>query len=292
VRLGLIDHAAWAPGGAEGLADDLRAGRSRLVDGEGRSPEPVRPEAIPAGQWRRMGWLARAVGACAAAVRARHPEVDWTAAPVIWGTVLGEVAASSALLDRLHAEGPSRVSPLLFQGSAYNAAIGRLSLALDLRGPTETVACGPVSAVAALRRAGAWLARSPHVLVLAGDELAEATGKALRRVGAPPGEGALAMLVGPGDDLQLSDGPDGPAPRLGRTHTLPWEEAPLPPVDVAVDDLLGTSAVLPLIALLALGRGTAVACDDGWAQAVRLDARASGSIASAHGSWKLNHCSG
>ncbi len=274
MRCAVIDHACWVPGGWEGLAADLRAGRSRCVDGEGIASEPSCPPGFPAAQWRRMSRLSRGAAVCVAALVARNPDVDWAGVPSVWGTSLGEVGASSTFLDRLHAEGPERASPLVFQGSVYNAAAGRLSVALGLRGPSETIAAGQATALAALARGVAWLARAERVLVFVGDERVAALQTALGRLGIAPGEGAVALLLGPGDALEVRDGLGGPRPWIGRAARLPYESEAPPPVDLVVEATLGFSAVGPLAALLALGQGTAVGADDGallsaaWAQAV------------------------
>ena len=222
-----------------------------------RGGDPERPEAVGDAHWRRMGRLGRGVAWCGASVLAEHPEVGRDL-PVIWGTALGEVDASSVFLDRLAAEGPARVSPLVFQGSVYNAAVARLSLAMGLRGPTETVAAGQASAVAALFRGAEWLVRAPAVLVIAGDELPWAARTAIEAAGAVPAEGAFAALLVRGDEVAFADGIEGPA-RFGRDRPLPYERAPLPAVDHA--DAL--CAVLPVVAWLEARAGTVVASDDG-----------------------------
>src|SRR5690606_25591092 len=94
-------------------------------------------------------------------------------APVIWASRFGESVVSSQVLDRLIDEGPEQVSPLAFQGSVYNAAIARLSIALGWTGPTETVSDGDNTLAAALEQGRLW-AQQPEgaqgVLVLVGDE--------------------------------------------------------------------------------------------------------------------------
>src|SRR5690606_35758868 len=139
-----------------------------------------------------------------------RPEVAWDTIPTVWGTSLGEVGASSTFLDRLHAEGPERASPLVFQGSVVNAAAGRRSLALGMEGPSDAVASGQATALVALARGAEWLARCEHALVVVGDEAVPASVRALTRLGVPPGEGAVAVLITRGGAITIRDAADGP----------------------------------------------------------------------------------
>ncbi|MBX2800181.1 MAG: hypothetical protein KTR31_21055, partial [Myxococcales bacterium] len=56
----VMGWAAWAPGGLEGLADDLAAGRSRLVAEGGAAEAPTRPAWFAGGLWRKASPLAQA----------------------------------------------------------------------------------------------------------------------------------------------------------------------------------------------------------------------------------------
>lgn len=212
---------AWRIPGTGDVAADLRAGRSRAIDGQARIAEPERPAEIPVGAWRRMSRLTRCAADVACALRAARPDLAWEDLPVLWGSALGEVVPSSDFLDRLIGEGPQFASPLAFQGSVYNATPGQLSLALGLRGPTETVSAGMATGLAALARGIEWLADAPAVLVLVGDDLNRTTEAAYGAAGLVGGEAVVGVILVRGDGVGVADGVH--ASDASRAVALPYE---------------------------------------------------------------------
>lgn len=214
----VVGWTARVPGGLEDLGDDLRAGRPRTGD----LGDPVRPDGVDAGKWRRMSRLARFVVGCGAELLVRHPEIDRSTLPVVYGSAMGEVVPSSAFLDRLFTEGPATASPLAFQNSVYNATSGHLAMALGLTGPSETVSAGMATGLAALARGIEVLVRHPFVLVVVADDLNPTTRLAYANTG-PAGEAVVAVLLRPGTGITVWDGVHGTGERFARGTALPYE---------------------------------------------------------------------
>lgn len=225
----VLDSRTWAPGDPAGLLDDLLEERPRRASRWRRASDPDRPAQVPAGTWRRMSRLARAVAAVSVPLVAERADRDRL--PVVWGTAFGELVPTGRFLDRLFTEGPKRVSPLAFQNSVYNAPVGHLSIALGLRGPSETLSAGGATGLAALLR-GAQILRSgaaSAVLVVAGDDLNAPVQRSYELLGGsrPVGEAVAAVLLGvegaeaPGLSVQM-----GVAPAPGCVFS---RQAPLPP---------------------------------------------------------------
>ncbi|MEZ4317056.1 MAG: beta-ketoacyl synthase N-terminal-like domain-containing protein [Myxococcota bacterium] len=246
VQGAVLDWAACVPGGAAGLADDLRAGRSRGTSVD----DPARPDAIPAGRWRRMSRLSRLAAVAVLELRERHPDLDWASMPVVHGTAMGEVVPSSAFLDRLFTEGPEHASPMSFQNSVYNATAAHLSLTFDLRGPAETVSSGIATGIMALARGFEWARRAPAVLVVVGDDLNPTTLNAFANTPVPAGEAMVAVLVGPGSDVRIVDGDVAERP-VCRGTPLPYERAFVAREGARPEAVLGLSCANGLLAVLA-----------------------------------------
>ncbi|MCA9568389.1 MAG: beta-ketoacyl synthase chain length factor, partial [Myxococcales bacterium] len=239
------------PGGWDGLADALRAGRPVGLE----LHDPPRPEGIPFARWRRLSRLSRFA---ASAVLPLLEEVgDPRSVPLVLGSAMGEVVPSSAFLDRLFAEGPENASPLAFQGSVYNATAAGLSLAFDLRGPSQTVSAGMMTGLAALRRGLSLLASHGQALVVLADDRNPTTSQAYGE--RPYAEAVVALLLERGDEIAVLDGPGVPV--WGRAAALPYEGR-FTAVGRPVEATLGLHPASGLLAWLATGE-PAAEHDDG-----------------------------
>ncbi len=118
---------------------------------------------------------------------------------MVWGTSLGELETTTRFLERLFVEGPGRTSPTAFRNSVYSAFAGQLSLALGLRGPSETVSAGGATGAMALARGLDIVAQgeAPAALVVTGSELCDLRIRAREARGQhhPLGEGVGAVLL-------------------------------------------------------------------------------------------------
>ncbi|MBW2258309.1 MAG: beta-ketoacyl synthase chain length factor [Deltaproteobacteria bacterium] len=173
-----IAGTAYRVPGSGPLLDDLLASRPRSAGRFLACDEPIRPEVIGAGAWRRMSRLGRLVTQVSAPLLAGRVDLDTLA--VVWGTVFGELGPTGRFLDRLFTEGVA--SPLAFQNSVYNAPVGHLSNALDLRGMSETLSAGGALFRAGGRRRRALSGRS----TLLGPARGRGTPRRGGRRGAPP----------------------------------------------------------------------------------------------------------
>ena len=264
-----MDVAMRVPGGPDGLADDLREGRSRIVDGRALCEDPARPRAIPFGRWRRMSRLTRLAACAVLDLREAHDEVPggWDQVPLVWGSAMGEVVPSSDFLDRMFREGPQAGSPLAFQNSVYIAPPAHLSITFGLRGPIEAVSAGAATGLAALARAADLLVDHPAVLLVVGDDDNRTTSLAWKRSGEPVGEGVIAVLLGRGEDLMARWGVfPGPGPTIGRGTSMPYETG-FESLDAAIrpERTLGMHPAGELVALMVLREGSAIAKDGGTA---------------------------
>ena len=177
--------------------------------------------------------------------------------PEIYGsTTLAEVEAMC--------RDAAGASPLAFQNAVHNAPAGHLSIAFGLRGPSETVCAGPLTAIRTLERALAWvMLRERPALVLVGDDLGPEVqqGYTFADAGAPMGEGGAALLLlpdGDGPTLTWEDAPPAPGD-WHRRHAYPLEERPMAP-GPAHDARLGLYPAVDLVALAsAVRRGGVVA---------------------------------
>lgn len=286
-----IAAVAVRVGATSATIRDPAALRAALLDPAAATPGPIeagpRPEAVPAGTWRRMSRLSRLVAEVALEVLDRAGAAPGPRAALFtaWGTAFGEMTTTDSLLARMVREGPDKVSPAAFQTSLFGTPLAHLSLILGLTGPSETVSAGGASAAAAVLRGIDVLAsgRAPAALVLAGDEIADMvrTAWALRPGPAPAlGEvvaGALLLPDVPATAhlprITVAPGIHPAPPTFTRTRPLP-AEGPLPEVPGAVptDPVLGScpAAGLAPIAAAALGGGTVVELDGPRAWSVRV----------------------
>lgn len=126
--------------------------------------------------------------------------------PVIYGSALGEMTTTLALLDQLGREEP--LSPAGFQSSVHNTAAGVLSIALENRAFSTALAAGSETLAMSLVEAVAWLSvHGGRVAVLVADEDAPTR---LRPRGSYPAAG-IGLLLGhgaspPAHALGLLDG--------------------------------------------------------------------------------------
>ncbi len=166
------------------------------------APQEIpRPAAVEAGAWRRFSRVARLAAAAAAPVL-DPAELDRDELPMFFGTGLGEYSSSYGFLKSLFTRGPAMASPLLFQNSVHNAAAGHLSIALGLRGPSETLCAGALTTLRTFERALCWLeANSGFALVVLADDVngESADGWRLGGMMGEPGEGGAAFLLAAAD---------------------------------------------------------------------------------------------
>ncbi|GEM_PF-3299761 len=262
--------AAWVAGDRSParLRADLLSGTSRL---DQPPTTPARPEGVPSGTWRRMSRLARMAMALGHELIADRPDLDRDTLAVVWGSGIGEVVPTSRFLERLFTEGPDRASPLNFQNSVYNAPAGHLSIALGLKGPSETVAAGGATGLTALMRGVDLLTldRASAVLVIAGDDHnpVVTTAHQLGGTTGPIGEAVAAVLLektGDGVAVEVCCGvdPAGMSPVFARQSQLP-DEPQIQSVAGAVrpEPVLGVSMSLGLALVVAAVPGGGVVVD-------------------------------
>ncbi len=265
--------ALWAPGGAEGLLDDLLAQRPRQQGRWQRAPNPARPAGVAAAPWRRMSRLSRAAVSVAASLLADRGELEQLA--VVWGNTMGELTPIARFLGRLYTEGPQHVSPMAFQNSVTNAPAGHVSIALGLQGLSETISAAGATSLAALLRAEDLLrlGRTERVLVLTGDDLNPTAERAwdLAGVEGPVGEAVAGLLLGPGVgarlDIRQGADPLPDQPVFARRAALPGASAlRLVPGSLAPEGSIGLvpSGGMAVLAALALAgaSGSLVEQDD------------------------------
>ena len=223
-----ITAVSYCVPGEGALLPDLLAERPRVEGRFRECPPPVRPDAVPAGSWRRMSRLDRIVAQVATPLALGYRGTDQLA--IVWGTVYGELGPTGRFLDKLFEDGVA--SPLAFQNSVYNAPVGHLTNALDLGGPSETMSAGGATGLLALQRGIDLLAldRAPAVLVVVGDVLCDGVRRSwdLLDVREDAGEAVAAVLLrrdGDGPTVEVELGPARGAPCFARGAALPDEPA-------------------------------------------------------------------
>ncbi len=265
--------AAWVVGDRDpaALRADLLAGRPRIAPDDVAAVNPTRPAGVPGSTWRRMSRLARMAMALGDELIGHRDDLDRDELAVVWGTAIGEVVPTARFLERLFTEGPDRASPLNFQNSVYNAPAGHLSIAMGLRGLSETVAAGGATGLTALLRGVdiLELGRAPAVLVIAGDDHnpVVAVAHRLGRTPAPIGEAVAAVLLekqGDGVAVEVVPGvePGGMNPVFARQVQLP-DEPPIQPIPGAhgPENVLGLSLSMGLALVVAATAGGGVVVD-------------------------------
>jgi len=270
VRAVIAAAHSWSLGGADVALSAL----PELPDGPSfqLAPDPVRPERVPAGTWRRMSRLARIAATCAAPVLEGRSDLDTLA--LFWGTGIGEFSSTTTFLRSYFQKGAAGASPLAFQNAVHNAPAGHLSIAFGLRGPSETVCAGPLTALRTLERALVWVTlREQPALVLVADDLGPEVqqGYLFADAGSPMGEGGAALLLlpeGEGPTLTWEDAPPAPGD-WHRRHAYPLE-APPGGVGPAHDARLGLYPAVDLVALAACVRAGGTVAWGGPGGAARL----------------------
>ncbi len=218
-----------------------------------------------------MSRLARMAMALGCELLSARPDLDPNEVAVVWGCAIGEVVPTSRFLERLFTEGPDRASPLNFQNSVYNAPAGHISIALGLKGLSETIAAGGATGLSALMRGLDILAldRAPAVLVIAGDDHNPVVAEAHNLGGTvgPIGEAVAAVLLeksGEGVAVEVSCGvdPRGMSPVFARRSQFP-DEPPIQPVPGArgAEHVLGLSMSMGLALVVAATAGGGVVVD-------------------------------
>jgi hypothetical protein len=230
--------------------------RQRLGD---QNPDPRKPKSFPAGPWRRMSRLARAVAVvCERLLDGGSEGPVPRDIPVVWGSAVGELVPTGRFLDKLFESGSA--SPLAFQNSVYNAPSGHLSIALGLTGPSETIVAGPATGTAALERGLVLARKHGHCLVVAGDDLSEPLREAHRMNGTEVllGEAVGALLLhtgeqGPEIELVAGVAPVPGRPVLARQARFPGEpELTAIPGSFAPEESMGLSLSSGVAVLAAL----------------------------------------
>ena len=237
--------AGWGPRGASFATDARAEGEICAV------PDPVRPEGVPPGSWRRLSRLARLAAVVTAAL---GPSLDPEIA-LFWGTSFGEYSSTFQFLRSLYAKGPAGASPLAFQNSVHNAPAGHLSILFGLRGHSETLCAGPDTGLLLVERAMIWVAlHRKAALVVMGDEAGPEVQNGLRLAGVTStlGEGAVALLLEPeGVGRRLRLGATTEAGAWHRRRCWPGEpDFLVPPGTKAPEEVFGLAPVSDLFALL------------------------------------------
>lgn len=249
----MLASATWSVAGASSSVAD--GGPAALSPGFHLAPDPVRPDAVNAGAWRRMSRVGRLAAVVTAPVLAGRDDAE--SIPLFWGTSGGEFSSTAAFLRSLFTKGPALASPLSFQNSVHNAPAGHLSIAFGLRGPSETICAGPLTTLRTLERAMVWvqLRREP-VLVVIADDLGPDVQTGLRLAdpngGNAWGEGAAAFLLGVAGGqrtLALSEGGD-----WSRSQRYPGESHASP--SAGVDLSLGLFPAVDAVALAMIGHAS------------------------------------
>ena len=237
----IVAAHAWGPRGAD---VPLTAARASFL-----APEPVRPEAVAAGVWRRASRISR-LAIAAVAPAAAHLDAH---TPLLFGTGVGEFASTASFLETLFRKGQAGASPLAFQNAVHNAPASHLAMAFGLRGPCETLCAGPGTSFAVLERALVALrVRGERVLVVLADECGSAVAAGLGYTGLALGEGAAAFVLDaePGGARLVMD--DGPPPDEAWSRRASWPGEAARESVRAHEAHLGMSQVVDGLALVGL----------------------------------------
>jgi hypothetical protein len=235
-------------------------------------PDPPRPDAVAVGTWRRMSRVAR-LAACVAAPLVQD-RTDRETLALFWGTGWGEFSSTAAFLRTLFTKGPSGASPLHFQNAVHNAPAGHLSIAFGLRGPSETICAGPLTALRAVERALVWVTvhEAPALVVLADDLGPDVQqGHTFADARAPMSEGASAFLLAPAGEGPVLTWEDAvpTASDWHRGRAFPLEE-PVPFAARPHDARFGLFPTVDAVALAACVRDGGVVAWGGAGGPVRL----------------------
>lgn len=230
------------------------------------APDPMRPDTVSPGNWRRMSRLAR----LALTAVAPLPVTELADASAVFGLLGGEFTSGVAFL-RSYFKSPALSSPLAFQNTVHNAPAAHVSIETGLLGPSETLLAGTRTAWRALERALARVSQTgrPVLLVVADEATPDVRDGALAAGAAGVwGEAAAAVLL-------TSDGPgvrfawrEGPAPVGAWGRAQPWLDLPGGGAPAfGWDAAFGLGAGAELAALLScLAVGGLFAGPDAWVE--------------------------
>lgn len=192
MRLNIIAFSAWAPGLASLPA--WRAWEADQLPADDGSGPDIR--FIDAMLRRRLGRLSRMALHVAHEASAGQAGLN-----TIFASRHGELARTVGILHALAADEPP--SPTAFSLSVHNAAAGIHNIARADHSPSTALAAGAETLLWALQDAAARLALapdSPILLAYADEPLPEAY---TRFRGAADSAHAIALLLAPGDGLEL-----------------------------------------------------------------------------------------
>lgn len=136
----------------------------------------------------------------------RFAAVDRERIGLAFGTGHGAQEPTYAFKDAIRRDGDRLAPPTAFAGSVTNAMAAQVTMALDIRGPCQTLATFERTVVEVLATAALWLEGGAADLVLAqmGDESSDVLHYAAAKLGGDrsatslpcgPGEGCVAFLL-------------------------------------------------------------------------------------------------
>ncbi len=144
------------------------------------------------------------------------PQADRARTGVVAAFFLGCLVYSVRFYRQITDEGRRFASPVLFPETVFNSPLSHAVSTLGLGGPVYSQIGDKTSWASALRTAQCWLANGDcdQVIVLAAEEFEPHEVDALHaggllRHGLQPCEGAVALLVGPGDGPAIGAVEDG-----------------------------------------------------------------------------------
>ncbi len=181
--------------------DDLVQGRTVRA---GRVGEVPVKEVIRSPQLRRMDRMGK-MATVAAGLALRHAGLADSLpgrperAAVGWATEYASLEQTWSFQERVRVKGPRLANPMAFPNLVQNAVAGYLSILFGLRGPSVTFCHHETCGLEALDWAVRQLRHGRADLALVGvsEELGEVlfAARALIGVDAPPGEGAVALVL-------------------------------------------------------------------------------------------------
>lgn len=207
MRVSVTASSQWSARGRDGALvdddEDAPAGGELTLRA---AAEPVRPDRISAGTWRKMSRLTRL------AAMAVEPLVSEPDDAVIVGVSGGEFSSSVAFLRSYYVGGAALASPLAFQNSVHNAPAAHLSIELGFRGWSETILAGEDTFWRALERAmtRVIVSQAPVLLIVVEDlspEVRDGLSAANARGRWCEGAAALRLEPARGTELCWRDDP-------------------------------------------------------------------------------------
>jgi hypothetical protein len=244
----------WMPGFP--TPADWQAGR--------RVPGADAPPSRQTGRLRRRQSLLMGMVAEVAAQASARAGVSLASIPIVVGSAFGELETTIEMLNEL--EGDGVPSPMRFQHSVHNSAVGALSIAQRNQAPSTSMAAGNDTVAMVLLEAMAQLAAGggPVLAIVADEPVPEAlvshqTSAAL----------SVALVLARAEDGRPAGAP-GPLAVLDDLRQIAVSSATAErPVEVDGP----CAAILPLVAAIAAKRGGRVELGAGavsrWSIALR-----------------------